>query len=330
MIVPYILLALLILLLLFLAFLLLKLKTGNKRVDKELKAFSFNKLPDIGAVESLSVLPLVDFLTDDSRLKTEPGVSYLIKADGTTILMDVGLNRRKEHPSPLLHNMKTLGLSLDAVDAIFITHLHVDHVGGLKEQRKGLFSLSQGKTKLSEIPVYSPVEIAPSEWNPGPVVRVIKAPVKLREGIASIGTIPRNLFGLGLTLENSLAVNLRGKGIVLIVGCGHQTIERILERTQALFDEPIYGIIGGLHYPVHGGRVMAGPFNIQSFATDRPPWKGINEEDVINAIKRIKEVGPPFISLSPHDSSDWSIEQFRTAFKDQYHDLRVGRELRLF
>jgi len=52
------------------------------------------------------------------------------------------------------------------------------------------------------------------------------------KGIASIGVIPRALFLLGYTLENSLAFNLAGKGIVLVIGCGHQTIELILERVQ--------------------------------------------------------------------------------------------------
>lgn len=329
MILLYILIALLILISLLFVFLLLKLKTGNKKADKELKSLRFNKFPDIGTVESLSVLPLVDYFANDDRLKTEAGVSYLIKADDTNILMDVGFNSKGEHPSPLLHNMNTLRMSPDNIDMIFITHLHLDHVGGLKEQKKGLFSLSRGETALPDIPVYSPVDIAPSRWNPGPKVKVITEPVKLGEGIASIGVIPRNLFMLGYTLENSLAVNLKGKGIVLIIGCGHQTIERILERAEGLFDEPIYGIIGGLHYPVKEGRIMIGPFNVQSIGTDRPPWKGINEEDVEMAINRIKKTDPGFISLSPHDSSDWSIEQFRAAFKDRYHDLMVGKEMNI-
>lgn len=45
---------------------------------------------------------------------------------------------------------------------------------------------------------------------------------------------------MGYVLEQSLAVNVEGKGIVLIIGYGHQTIEKIIERAQELFDEPIY------------------------------------------------------------------------------------------
>ena len=41
-------------------------------------------------------------------------------------------------------------------------------------------------------------------------------PRVLRPGIASIGAIPRYLFLVGYTEEQSLAINVQGKGIVLI------------------------------------------------------------------------------------------------------------------
>jgi 7,8-dihydropterin-6-yl-methyl-4-(beta-D-ribofuranosyl)aminobenzene 5'-phosphate synthase len=307
---------------------LIRLKSGNKRVSAELAAARQEKLKDIGTVQKLSILPLVDFYADDGRLKTEAGVSYLIKADDTTILMDVGFNKNKEHPSPLLHNMNMLGISPDGIDAFFISHPHLDHVGGMTEQRRNMFSLSQGSVKVPKVPVYAPENISASPWNPGPVTKVINGPEKLAPGVASIGVIPRNLYLLGYTREHSLAVNVEGKGIVVIIGCGHQTIERILERTGTLFDAPVYGIVGGLHYPVNGGRIMIGPVNLQSLVgNDRPPWKGINEGDVKSALNAVKAVNPAFVALSPHDSSDWSLEQFKKELGERYHDLRVGREM---
>ena len=180
------------------------------------------------------------------------------------------------------------------------------------------------------MPAYAPASIEPSAWNPGPKVNVIPKPVVLAPGIASIGAIPRNLFLQGYTLENSLAVHIENRGIVLVVGCGHQTIERILERTRDLFDAPLYGIVGGLHYPVKNGRLMLGPLNLQNIAgTDTPPWKSIGEKDVAAAIAAIKAADPAFVALSPHDSSDWSLARFKEAFGKRYQTLKVGRELRL-
>ncbi len=321
---------LIILLLLMFVKQLIKLRIGNQQVARELAATRFELLPDIGTVKKLTILPLVDFYAHSPGLKTEAGVAYLIRTDENTILMDVGFNKKKEHPSPLLHNMEILNVSPRDLDAIVISHLHLDHVGGMNEQKKGLFSLSQGAVQLLDIPVYAPDKIAPSAHNPGPISTVIHNPIILKHGVASIGVIPRNLFLMGYTREHCLAVKLAGKGIVLIIGCGHPTIERIIERTQMIFEEPIYGIIGGLHFPVNGGRIMLGPINLQSLVgCDRPPWKAINEEDVDKAIAAIKKVNPQFISLSPHDSSDWSIQRFKTAFGNSYHDLKVGLPLEI-
>jgi 7,8-dihydropterin-6-yl-methyl-4-(beta-D-ribofuranosyl)aminobenzene 5'-phosphate synthase len=75
---------------------------------------------------------------------------------------------------------------------------------------------------------------------------------------------------------------------------------------------------------------MLGPLNIQNIVGgDTPPWKGIGEQDVRAAITALKATDPKFVALSPHDSSDWSIDKFRDAFGEQYHDLKVGRELQL-
>jgi 7,8-dihydropterin-6-yl-methyl-4-(beta-D-ribofuranosyl)aminobenzene 5'-phosphate synthase len=307
----------------------IELKRGRNAAAADRAAMKIEPIQSPGSVRSLSILPLIDYYAETPDFKTEPGVSYLIRADDTAILLDVGYNAKKEHPSPLLQNMESLGVSTSAIDMIFISHAHLDHLGGMAEQKTKTFSLSQGSTALSaDIPVYAPVPISASHWNPGPKTHVITNPVAIKPGVISIGVIHRFLFLMGRTLENALAVNIEGKGIVLIIGCGHQTIERIIERTRALFDAPIHAIIGGLHFPVRGGRIKFGPINIQRLVgSDNPPWAGLGESDVQSAIAAIKKVKPKIVTLSPHDSSDWSLDQFRQAFGDAYVDLKVGKEI---
>ena len=116
------------LIIIFITLHLLRMTAGKKLVAQELSLMSIKKLPPMGAVQTLSIMPLVDFYTDDPVLKTEAGVSYLIRADNTTILMDTGLNLRREHPSPLLHNMKALNVRPEDIDMIFISQLHLDHL----------------------------------------------------------------------------------------------------------------------------------------------------------------------------------------------------------
>lgn len=321
-------------LVLFIAIILVKklseLNTGRDKATQELSGMRCKKLSPFGSVSQLSILPLVDYYTDNDDLKTEPGVSYLICADNTRILMDTGLNAKKEHPSPLLHNMEKLGVSPADLNTIFISHPHLDHMGGMKDQKEKTFSISQGPVSLSEIPVYAPAAVTASASNPGPKTTIIKEPAVLEQGIASIGAIPRYLFLMGHTPEHSLAVHVEGKGIVLIIGCGHQTIEKIIERTQAIFEEPIYAIIGGLHYPIHDGRIKIGPINIQRVVgSDKPPWAGLKEADVKQAVAAIQRLSPKLVALSPHDSSDWALDQFRQAFGEAYADIKVGKEIRI-
>ena len=92
-------------------------------------------------------------------------------------------------------------------------------------------------------------------------VKVVTGPMELAPGVFSIGPIARSLWLMGLTREQALAVNVEGKGIVLIIGCGHQTLERAVARTETLFDAPLYGVIGGLHFPVTGSRM---PYGMQT------------------------------------------------------------------
>lgn len=307
---------------------IIELKKGKQMAEAQRAAMKITRMPAPGAVTSLSILPLVDYYASRPDLKTEPGVSYLVTADDTRILVDVGFNKKKEHPSPLLHNMKALGVSLSDLNMIFISHAHLDHLGGMQDQKDKTFSLSRGPASIPDIPVYAPVKLSASRWNQGPKPQEITDPTVLKNGIVSIGVIPRFLFLMGYTPENALAVNVAGKGIALIIGCGHQTIERIIERTQALFSEPIYAVIGGLHYPVNGGRIMLGPINIQRIVgSDKPPWTGIRESDVESAIAAIKKVSPKIVALSPHDSSDWSIDRFKQAFGDTYVELKVGEKI---
>lgn len=309
---------------------LIKLVVNRSRVARELLQMTVEKIQAPGSLKKLTILPLVDFYTQNSLYKTEAGVSYHITADETVILLDLGSNEKKEHPSPLLHNMSLANKQFEDLNAIFISHAHLDHVGGMKEQKEKRFSISAGSVELPNIPVYSPISLHPSPHNPQPYVQVVTDPQVIKEGIISIGAIPRALYLLGYTLENALAFNVEGKGIVVVIGCGHQTIERILERVQALFDETIYAIIGGLHLPSGGGRIKIGPIDIQPIVgTDRFPWNGINDQDTESAIAAIKKVNPSLVALSPHDSSDRSLNRFREEFGDRFQVINVGKAIEI-
>jgi len=88
------------------------------------------------------------------------------------------------------------------------------------------------------------------------------------------------------------------------------------------------GLSGACISRLSGGRIMIGPLDIQAIVgSDNPPWRGISEQDVMDSIEVIKQEDPQIVSLSAHDSSDWSIARFKETFGDRYRDLKVGEEI---
>jgi 7,8-dihydropterin-6-yl-methyl-4-(beta-D-ribofuranosyl)aminobenzene 5'-phosphate synthase len=285
-------------------------------------------LSGLGCVEKLSILPLVDFYAAPSAVTgskpsfaTEPGVSYLVKADDRLILFDVGYNQQNEHPSPLLHNMAVLGISPDSLDAVVISHLHLDHVGGPRCQNTRTFALSAQDVDLRGIPAYTPTPMV----HPTATVETVIEGRALGDGIASTGPLARAIWLTGTISEQSLLVNVKGKGLVVLVGCGHPSLERILSRAQALVEAPVHGVIGGLHFPVTKSRVGKGRQNI--IGSGKLPWQRIRRGEARAAVAALKRLDPQLVALSAHDSCDWTISLFRDSFGDRYQEVLVGQEI---
>jgi metal-dependent hydrolase (beta-lactamase superfamily II) len=256
---------------------------------------------NLGSTRTLSILPLVENESSRSDLQAEHGVSYLIKTDNATILFDIGYNQNATSPSPLEANMAALGISLDDASILFFSHNHPDHVGGTNWWRAGTFSLGNEQIDLSNKTIYVPEPLS----YPGLDPIVATQPAKIAEGVASLGTIafaevfPVSLFR-GKGAEQSLAINVEGKGIVLVTGCGHQGLEKMLARAQALFDRPVVGVVGGLHY-------------LEATAADLQP-----------EIDRLVTLNPQLVGLSPHDSGPAARQAFQTAFPTAYQEIKVG------
>lgn len=272
----------------------------------------------IGSTRTLEILPLVEWATARPDLIGEAGVSYLVRTDGSTILFDVGGNLKGTEPSPLEANMQRLGVRLQEIDTIVISHLHMDHVGGMQFSSRGSFSLGLRQVDLGTRKVVVPV---PMNY-PGLETVVARQPTILAPGVVTLGPITGRI-ALGPVDEQALAIRVQDRGVVLVVGCGHQGLDKLLARTAQLFDEPLYGVIGGLHYPVPRGRMISGGQDLQRWAT-YGTGPGPTADDVQREIDALAARRPHWVALSPHDSSDEMIEAFRRSFGARYHDLRVG------
>lgn len=209
------------------------------------------------------VTVLVDAFGDRADLKKDWGYSALIEHSGKRILFDAG------NDSDLFkYNVETLGINLKNLDFVVISHRHGDHTDGLRY----LLSINPG------VKIYVPndeyfggptpraffarsVETLPtrmryfdgsvpdplphgSPWKQANRQRV-DAALEIAPGIRVVQNIS-NSGSFSETPELSLVLDTPD-GPVLVVGCSHPGIERILESVQAKA-RPVRLLIGGLHW----------------------------------------------------------------------------------
>jgi 7,8-dihydropterin-6-yl-methyl-4-(beta-D-ribofuranosyl)aminobenzene 5'-phosphate synthase len=292
--------------------------TEKARSDWRRRQSELKKLTDFGSTKTLVILPLIDWNVADDGLAGESGVAYLLRTDHAIVLFDVGRNAEAEDPSPLLRNMRQLGVPVRQIDAIVVSHPHGDHTGGGKWVMKSSFSLTDRQIDLGDIKAYTPV---PMQY-PGIEVKYTEDPTVIAPGVATTGVITNHYFFMGETPEQALAVNVEGKGIVVIVGCGHQTLKKIVDRAEALFDAPLFGVLGGLHYPVAKGRNI----DVHRYVgTAKLPGEFLTIEEVQANVDYLKTRGIGVVGLSPHDSCDTSVEIFKRSFPHAFREIVVGQ-----
>ena len=271
------------------------------KIRREVKVLSEVELLKIRETAKLEILPLFEAVSQN-ELQSGFGVSYLIRTDNATILFDVGNNPKSLSPSPLEQNMASLGISMDDIDLMVISHRHPDHVGGMKWWAKNTFSLTgASQPELGSLPIYVTEKLS----YPGTEPIIAEMPTELADGVVTTGRFTYfEPFPLWQIVPNDseqvLAVNVAGKGIVLIVGCGHMGLKPLLKRAKTIFDQPVIGVVGGLHY----GKS--------------------NADKLQSEIQSLRECHPQLVALSPHDSGPAAVDVFAQAFPASSQTIRVG------
>lgn len=194
------------------------------------------------------------------------GYSALVEYSGKRILFDAGNN-----PEILEQNAKAKGADLSRLDFVIMSHRHGDHMGGLPYLLKvnptvkiyapkegfGVYGADLPSTFYRKDPSLpaeqryydgTPPEIMRfgSAW-PGANFQLIDKDTEIAPDIHLVTLVSDKPGTLELR-ELSLAINTP-EGIVLVVGCSHPGVDKILA-SAATINPRIHVIAGGFHLVV--------------------------------------------------------------------------------
>jgi 7,8-dihydropterin-6-yl-methyl-4-(beta-D-ribofuranosyl)aminobenzene 5'-phosphate synthase len=180
-------------------------------------------------VNNISVTVVYDNNLYKEGLETSWGFSCVITGTKETVLFDMGGDGRL-----LLENISKIVIGVNSIETVFLSHIHGDHTGGL-----GMFL-----KKNPKVNVYLPKSF----------------PKRFKEKVISFGAgiievdeqteICKNVYSTGqmgvLIKEQGLILQIP-KGLVIITGCAHPGIVKMVKTAKDLFDEPVLLVMGGFH-----------------------------------------------------------------------------------
>ncbi len=198
-----------------------------------------------------------------SPLRQDWGFAALVEFEGQRVLFDTGNNART-----FAQNVAALGVDLLDLDYAVISHRHGDHTSGLNhllevnpqlpiytpDETYGVFGSSLPGSffpRCHSLPAHmryyggNPPEVIRhgSPWPDAKFVWV-KETVEVSPGVFLVPVVS-DVPGTRELREITLALRTQ-EGLVLIAGCSHPGIEKILEAACTI-DDRVSCIFGGLH-----------------------------------------------------------------------------------
>jgi 7,8-dihydropterin-6-yl-methyl-4-(beta-D-ribofuranosyl)aminobenzene 5'-phosphate synthase len=219
--------------------------------------------------------------TAEKSIHAEHGLSYFVETvsggQTSTFMFDYGVDARG-----VMRNMELLGVNLEKVDGMGLSHGHWDHWGALE----GILKANQGKIPrgtpfyVGQEAFYERASVRPGSkdiTNLGKLSREtveslgglriveVKEPTAVMKGGYFTGNIervtdyekvpPNLLIKRGDKLEHdqfggeqALFFIVKGKGLVVLVGCSHPGIVNTVKHVQKITgNQKVHAVMGGFH-----------------------------------------------------------------------------------
>lgn len=213
--------------------------------------------------EVAQITVLYDAFGPDLNMTKDWGFAALVEYGGKRILFDTGNNAEIFE-----HNVKEKGIDLSKLDFAVVSHRHGDHTSGLSyllkvnpsvkiyvpQENFGVFGASLPGTfykgesslpvkmryfdgkQLDQLRFGSPWPDANFEW--------VRQAMEIAPGLHLV--LLNGKWGVDLEVKELSLVIETPDGLVVLVGCGHPTIEKIVAEA-AKIGKRVHLVMGGLH-----------------------------------------------------------------------------------
>ncbi len=179
------------------------------------------------------IVILYDDIAANGKFDCGKGFSAIITYKNQRIVFDLGGDAVKFN-----HNCQQLGITLDSITQLVISHSHWDHCTGLLQILPQLSSACQ---------VFLPPAFKPRFKNnndPRISYSQIAQVTKITEGITTLTVTAR---WWGIPISEQVLVIEHPRGLIIITGCAHAGIEQIVAALQKIYPQDIYLLLGGFH-----------------------------------------------------------------------------------
>lgn len=234
----------------------------------------------------VSLTVVYDNYTNDPSLQAEWGFSCLIEGTEKTILFDTG-----GKPEVLEANFRKLKIDPETIDIVVISHMHWDHINGLQ------WLVEENNHLKIFLPDSAPEEFVNDLIEKADQVERISDMKCICGGVFSIGTLRHQIPEQALCLETR-------EGLIVITGCSHPGIVRILKTAKELSNQKIHLAFGGFHLKNHSSDQL---------------------EEIIEDIKElgVEKIGPT------HCTGDPAIGAFQKSWGENFIRMGAGKKIRL-
>ncbi len=162
-------------------------------------------------------------------LETFWGFSCVISGTENTILFDTGGDGKL-----LLENMSKMGIDANSIETVVLSHIHGDHTGGLE------VFLQKNPKVCVYLPKSFPKRFKEIVTSYGAKFVEVEKNAKICKNVYSTGQLGTLIKEQGLVIQTA-------KGLIIITGCAHPGIVKMVEASKDLFNERILLVMGGFH-----------------------------------------------------------------------------------